>query len=84
MIRYDVQAVQKMAGHAGHVMRRDEVPKQYGIRRRMCFCSAKVKGQSLVIFMGQHNKQEAADPGGRREGRLISRGALDPLIFLFL
>ena len=56
MIHCDVQTVQCewVAGHTGHVMRCDKALKQYGIRRRMCFCSAWTKGWNPVIFIGQH------------------------------
>lgn len=40
--------------HTGHRMRSDEALEQYGIRRRMRLSSARVKGQSLVIFVEQH------------------------------
>lgn len=37
-----------MSGQSGHVTRRDSAVTSTAIRRRMCFCSGGVKGQSRV------------------------------------
>lgn len=45
---------EREAAHTGRAMRSDEALKQYGFRRRMCRCSAGVKGRNPVIFVEQH------------------------------